>query len=227
MITPIYKHTIKYLYYMVSKIMVRSTLTSLLVFTLACTKAQDLREPTIQKDLRETVEVVTPIFTVIYSETKEQPITLTYKSSNRPKNVDRGSMNFYTEDDYHTSDNKDYYRNVWDKGHLAPAATFSDSRENLKQTFSYLNCALQNQYLNRGEWRLLEEQERKWDDIQELIVTVDIEFSDSILPTGANLPSRFIKHIKFTADNGYKCYSFPNERPENDWEDYEVQHIHD
>ena len=227
MITPIYKHTIKYLYYMVSKIMVRSTLTSLLVFTLACTKAQDLREPTIQKDLRETVEVVTPIFTVIYSETKEQPITLTYKSSNRPKNVDRGSMNFYTEDDYHTSDNKDYYRNVWDKGHLAPAATFSDSRENLKQTFSYLNCALQNQYLNRGEWRLLEEQERKWDDIQELIVTVDIEFSDSILPTGANLPSRFIKHIKFTADNGYKCYSFPNERPENDWEDYEVYHIHE
>jgi len=227
MITPIYKHTIKYLYYMVSKIMVRSTLTSLLVFTLACTKAQDLREPTIQKDLRETVEVVTPIFTVIYSETKEQPITLTYKSSNRPKNVDRGSMNFYTEDYYHTSDNKDYYRNVWDKGHLAPAATFSDSRENLKQTFSYLNCALQNQYLNRGEWRLLEEQERKWDDIQELIVTVDIEFSDSILPTGANLPSRFIKHIKFTADNGYKCYSFPNERPENDWEDYEVYHIHE
>lgn len=207
--------------------MVRSTLTSLLVLTLACTKAQDLREPTIQKDLRETVEVITPIFTVIYSETKEQPITLTYKSSNRPKNVDRGSMNFYTEDDYHTSDNKDYYRNVWDKGHLAPAATFSDSIENLKQTFSYLNCALQNQYLNRGEWRLLEEQERKWDDIQELIVTVDIEFSDSILPTGANLPSRFTKHIKFTADNGYKCYSFPNERPENDWEDYEVQHIHD
>ena len=62
-----------------------------------------------------------------------------YKSSDRSKNVDRGSMNFYTEDDYHTSDNKDYYRNVWDKGHLAPAATFSDSRQNLKQTFSYLN----------------------------------------------------------------------------------------
>ena len=165
--------------------MVRLYLTSLLVFTLACTKAQDLREPTIQKDLREQVIVDTEIFTVIYSETKEQPLELTYRSSNRPKNVDRGSMNFYTEEDYHTSDNADYYRNVWDKGHLAPAATFSDSRENLKQTFSYLNSALQNQYLNRGAWRLLEEQERRWDDSQELIVTVFIEFSDSILPTGA------------------------------------------
>jgi len=220
MITYIYKHTIQC---MVSRILVKSTLTCLLVFTLACTKAQDsFREPTIQQELRDSVLIETSIFTVLYSETKEQPIRLTYKSTDRPKNVDRGSMNFYTEDHYHTSDNKDYYRNVWDKGHIAPAATFSDSRENLKQTFSYLNCALQNQYLNRGEWRLLEEQERKWDDDQDLIVTVKIEFSDSILPTGATIPSKFIKCIEFTEDKNTKCYSFPNERPEKDWEDYEI-----
>ena len=210
--------------FMVSNTMVRIYLTCLLVFTLACTKAQDLREPTIQKDLREEVLIETSIFTVKYSEIKEQPLELIYKSTDRPKNVDRGSMNFYTEDDYHTSDNKDYYRNVWDKGHLAPAATFSDSRENLKQTFSYLNCALQNQYLNRGEWRLLEEQERKWDDEQDLIITVKIEFSDSILPTGANIPSTFTKCIEFTADNDIKCYSFPNERPEKGWEEYEIEY---
>ena len=87
-------------------------------------------EPIAAQELREQVEVVTPIFTVLYSETKEQPLKLTYRSTNRPKNVDRGSMNFYTEDEYHTSDNADYYRNIYDKGHLAPAATFSDSREN-------------------------------------------------------------------------------------------------
>ena len=194
----------------------------LAVLLASCSKP----EITVAQEPREQIEVTTPIFTVLYSETKEQPITLTYKSSNRPKNVDRGSMNFYTEDDYHTSDNKDYYRNVWDKGHIAPAATFSDSKENLKQTFSYLNCALQNQYLNRGEWRLLEQEERKWDDIEELIVKVDIKFSDSILPTGATIPSRFIKHIKFTNSNVYKCYDFPNERPTKDWEEYQVQHSH-
>ena len=206
--------------FMVSNSMVRTYLAGLLVFTLSCTKAQDgLERPST---LRDEVKIETSIFTVIYSETKEQPLSLTYRSTNRPKNVDRGSMNFYTEDDYHTSDNKDYYRNVWDKGHLAPAATFSDSRENLKQTFSYLNCALQNQYLNRGEWRLLEEQERKWDDEQELIVTINIKFSDSILPSGANIPSNFTKCIEFTADNDIKCYSFPNERPTMDWEDYEI-----
>ena len=182
--------------FMVLNTKVRLFLTSLLVLTLSCTKAQDLRQPTTSKELREEVTIDNDVFTVIYSETKEQPLELTYRSSNRPKNVDRGSMNFYTEDDYHTSDNADYYKNVWDKGHLAPAATFSDSMENLKQTFSYLNSALQNQYLNRGAWRLLEEQERRWDDTQELIVTVFIQFSDSILLQGLtsppNSPNKYI-----------------------------------
>jgi endonuclease G len=201
----------------------KNLLLILLTLTyLSCTAQDDFVKP----DLRETVKVETPIFTVWYSETKEQPVSLTYKSSNRPKNVDRGSMNFYTEDDYHTSDNKDYYRNVWDKGHLAPAATFSDSKENLKQTFSYLNCALQNQYLNRGQWRLLEEAERDWDDFEELEVTIDIEFSDSILPTGATIPSKFIKHIYLTKNNVWECYEFENERPEYDYLEYKVEHTH-
>ena len=194
----------------------------LALFALSCS-AQEI---SIDIPLRDKVRIETPIFTVLYSEIKEQPLVLAYKSSNRPKNVDRASMNFYTEDKYHTSDNKDYYRNVWDKGHLAPAATFSDSMENLKQTFSYLNCALQNQYLNRGEWRFLEEKEREWDDEQELEVVINLEFTDSILPTGATIPSKFIKHIKFTKSNVFKCYEFPNTKPTKGWEEHEVKHTH-
>ena len=189
---------------------------------VSCTPQDDFVRP----NLRETVKVKMPIFTVWYSETKEQPISLTYKSSNRPKNVDRGSMNFRTEKNYHTSDNSDYYNNIWDKGHLAPAATFSDSKENLTLTFSYLNCVLQNQYLNRGAWRLLEEAERNWDDLQELEITINIMFSDLILPTGATLPNRFIKHIKFTQSNEYRCYDFPNSKPDKSWEEYKVKHQH-
>jgi len=200
------------------------TLFSILLalFYFSCT-AQD---NSITQELRELVEVETPIFKVWYSETKEQPVKLIYKSSNRPKNVDRGSMNFYTEANYHTSDNADYYRNVWDKGHLAPAATFSDSMENLKQTFSYLNCALQDQYLNRGEWRLLEEAERDWDDFEELEVTIDIKFSDSVLPSGATIPSKFIKHIYLTKNNVWECFDFPNEKPTKDYLGYKVTHQH-
>ena len=198
--------------------MVRIYLTCLLVLTLSCINAQGKNGGDIK--------IKTEIFTVLYSQSKEQPIKLIYKSSNRVKNVDRGSMNFYTENKYHTSDNHDYRANVWDKGHLAPAATFSDSKENLKQTFTFLNCALQNQYLNRGAWRILEEKERSWDNTQELIITVDVQFSNIVLPTGATLPSSFIKHIKFTKDKTYKCYSFPNERPSKKWSEYRVKHNH-
>jgi len=176
------------------------------------------------EELRDEVIVENAVFKVWYSEVKEQPVKLIYTSTNRPKNVDRGSMNFYTEKEVHTSDNADYYRNVWDKGHLAPAATYSDSYENLRQTFSYLNCALQNQYLNRGEWRLLEEEEREWDDSQNLTITVDLVWDEGyeILPSGGHIPTDMIKHIYFENDKVWRCFEFENEKPTKGWEEYEV-----
>jgi DNA/RNA endonuclease G (NUC1) len=210
--------------------MVLNLKVSKLSFLLALVFAScSTPEIIVAQELREQVEITTPIFTVLYSETKEQPITLTYKSTNRPKNVDRGSMNFFTEDEYHTSDNNDYYRNIYDKGHLAPAATFSDSRENLKQTFSYLNCALQDQYLNRGEWRLLEEQERKWDDESDLTVKIDLVWDEGfiILPTGGHVPTDMIKHIYFEKTGSWKCFEFENVKPTKGWEEHEAIHNHE
>ena len=126
--------------------------------------------------LRDSVYVKTKIFEVVYSEQLEQPKWLKYESVNRPKNVDRTGLDFYTVPNIHTSDAADYAKNQYDKGHLAPAATFADSEENMKATFSYLNCALQQQDLNRGEWRLLEEQERAWDDKETLKVLVKLKY---------------------------------------------------
>ena len=182
----------------------------------------------IEGELRDEVIIENGVFKVWYSEVKEQPKKLVYTSTNRIKNVDRGSMNFYTEGEVQTSNNADYYRNVWDKGHLAPAATYSDSMENLKQTFSFLNCALQDQYLNRGEWRLLEEQERKWDDDSNLTITVELVWDEGyeILPTGGHVPTDMIKHIKFDKDNSWRCFEFPNSKPLIGWEEVEVQHQH-
>lgn len=192
---------------------------------VSCTKAQ---VPSTDPVLREEVIVENQVFKVWYNEVLEQPMKLVYTSTNRPKGVDRGSMNFYTEKDVHTSDNKDYYRNVWDKGHLAPAATYSDNMENLKQTFSYLNCALQNQYLNRGEWRLLEEQERDWDDEQNLTVTVELVFDEGheVLISGGHVPTDMIKHIFFENDKIWRCFEFENIKPEKGWEEHEIKHSH-
>ena len=191
-----------------------------LLLTSCSVDAQEIVEP----ERRNEVIVENNVFKVWYSEVKEQPVKLVYTSTNRPKNVDRGSMNFYTEGDVYTSNNADYYRNVWDKGHLAPAATYSDSMVNLKQTFSYLNCALQNQYLNRGEWRLLEEEEREWDDIENLTITVELEWNGDyeILPTGGHVPTHMVKTIYFETSGTCRKFRFPNENPSLGWEEYEV-----
>lgn len=164
---------------------------------------------------RDSVLVETPVFTVMYSEVLEQPLWIKYRSTNRPTNVNRGHMNFYKEKDVHTSDDADYKANVWDKGHGAPAATFSDTEENLKQTFSYLNSIMQDQYLNRGEWRMLEEQERMWDDKEPLTVIIKTFFDSPIkrVGSGAAIPAHIEKHIYFEKSDKWICYVFLNDRP--------------
>lgn len=164
---------------------------------------------------RDSVLVETTVFTVMYSEALEQPLWIKYRSINRPTNVNRGHMGFYKESNVHTSDDADYKANVYDKGHGAPAATFSDNLDNLKQTFSYLNSIVQDQYLNRGEWRLLEEQERVWDDKEPLTVIIKTFFDNPIkrVSTGAAIPSHIEKHIYFEKSDKWACYVFLNERP--------------
>ena len=106
---------------------------------------------------------------------------------------------------------------------MAPAATYSDSDEHLKMTFSYLNCSLQNKYLNRGAWRILESKERIWDDNENLTIKVIPIYSEKsiVLPTGATIPDSYHKHIKFENQNIVKCFYFLNERPTTSWENHE------
>ena len=173
---------------------------------------------------QDTIRVKNNVFEVLYSQNLEQPLWIKYRSLNRPTNVNRGTMDFYTEKGIKTSDGADYLKNIYDKGHGAPAATFSDNMENLKQTFSYLNCILQDQYLNRGEWRLLEEQERKWDDTENLTVIVKIFFDKPVkrLPTNVGIPSHLQKHIYFEKQKRWKCYVFLNQKPKFHWDELEM-----
>ena len=172
----------------------------------------------------QDVRVKNGVFEVLYSQSLEQPLVIKYRSLNRPTNVNRGAMDFYTEKTIKTSDGADYKANIYDKGHGAPAATFSDNMENLKQTFSYLNCIMQDQYLNRGEWRLLEEQIRKWDDTENITVLIKTFFDTPVkrVPTGAAIPSHLQKHIYFETQKKWRCFVFLNQKPKFSWEELEM-----
>ena len=172
----------------------------------------------------QDVRVKNGVFEVLYSQSLEQPLVIKYRSLNRPTNVNRGAMDFYKEPTIKTSDAEDYKANIYDKGHGAPAATFSDNMVNLKQTFSYLNCIMQDQYLNRGEWRLLEEQIRKWDDTENITVLIKTFFDTPAkrVPTGAAIPSHLQKHIYFETQKKWRCYVFLNQKPKFSWEELEM-----
>jgi len=165
---------------------------------------------------RDSVKVQNSIFTIIYSEKLEQPRKIEYRVQCPNGKASRAGMDFYTVDSIHTSDHLDYVNNVYDKGHLAPAADFNCSREMLLMTFSYLNCVLQNQYLNRGVWRLLEAEERKLAEKESVLVTIEILFDSKpeVLPSGASIPKGFKKTVYLPAKKKGYVYYFPNQKPE-------------
>jgi endonuclease G len=165
--------------------------------------------------LRDSVYVKTDIFEVSYSEKLEQPLRIKYHVACTNGQASRQGMDFYIEKEYKTSDAKDYENNVYDKGHLAPAADFNCDKVMLYKTFTYLNCTLQNQYLNRGTWRFLELYERELAKKYSVDVEIKLIYSDKSikLPTGATVPDAFLKVIEY---NGItEKYYFLNEKPKS------------
>ena len=172
----------------------------------------------------KTDTIKTDIFEVVYSETLEQPLWIRYKVLCPMGHTSRQGLDFYTVDGIHTSDDEDYKDNVWDKGHMAPAAAFSCNRDTLKMTFSYLNCALQHEGLNRGPWRKLEEIEKGLPFfVGEVWVEIRVIFDENPekVPGGASIPKGFDKSIYFN-DTVVK-FSFPNQDVSgHPWEDFRV-----
>ncbi len=164
--------------------------------------------------LREKVLIKSDIFEVIYSEVLEQPLYVKYRVLCPNGKASRAGMDFYTNDSVHTSDGADYFNNIYDKGHMAPAADFNCTKEMLYKTFSYLNCSLQNQDLNRTTWRLLEVRERLLaNEYKNVTVEITCVFSKTSikLSTGATVPDGYYKIIKY--GNKVEKYYFKNDKP--------------
>jgi len=190
----------------------------LLVLFISCAKP----EVVLAQDLREKVEfTVDDLFSGIYSEVLEQPLEVTYTVPCPDGDASRDGLDFYKDDNIHTSDNNDYSNNIWDKGHLAPAAAFSCDRETIRKTFTFLNSALQHQSLNRGTWNRLETFERNLANFFEVKVKIEVLFEGSlqVLPSGATVPTGFRKTIEF--GDKEVVFEFPNiDTSGTDWIDY-------
>ena len=174
--------------------------------------------------LRDSVLVKSPIFKVMYSETLQQPKWIEYHVECGEGDFSRKGLDFYVCDSVKTSDGGDYEGNVWDKGHLAPAADFNCNKDYLKMTFSYLNCVLQHEKLNRGAWRLLEAYERDLAKKYSVDVKIKMVYSKKsmVLKSGATVPDGFYKTIKY--NKVVEVYYFNNEPPvTNEYKKYKIK----
>ena len=163
-------------------------------------------------------EIKTDIYTSIFSEEYQQPLVVEYTIFCRPESpsYERDGISFKAYPGLSGSSGSDYAGNVYDKGHMAPANTFSCKEEWLRMTFSYANCALQHQGLNRGAWAQLERFERNLAGLYyDIDVRIELFFSDKWTTNSdpARIPSSFVKSITWTEDDKERTISFdfPNE----------------
>lgn len=164
--------------------------------------------------LRDSVNFDNGNFRIVYSETLEGPRSVRYTVLCPTGTASRKGMDFYKESTIHTSDNDDYVANEWDKGHMAPAASFNCTTEMLRGTFTYVNSSLQQQSLNRGVWKKLEVRERELAATGPVQVFIRAEYAPNParVPTNAAIPVGYYKEIK--VGNSRECYYFKNVKPE-------------
>ncbi len=132
-------------------------------FDLYFTKAFDFMWPAYTTN--EAI-IERPYYTLRYSEAHEQAIWVAYKLV-----ADSLAQEKYKRKDDFRKDPRvrtgsaelsDYKGKGYDRGHLAPAADFSYDEFALSQTFYMSNMSPQVASFNRGIWKKLEDQVRKW-----------------------------------------------------------------
>jgi endonuclease G, mitochondrial len=157
-----------------------------------------------------------------FSEAYRQPVELRYTvlcNQNSTAKFSRSGLDFKNDSPFKTSTDYDYKANIYDKGHCAPAADFNCDKEKLAKTFSYINCALQNQYLNRGAWKELEDYERELSLKGKVSVVIKVVFESNKKINFTTIPTGFYKMI-YLDGKLFETYYFANEKPEKDFKQY-------
>jgi len=173
-----------------------------------------------------TILVDKGVYLSTYSESLQNPIKVEYSVYKYAKSdsVKRKGMYFKGEQGIKTATNLAFYTNIWDKGHLAPAESFNRTYQDMKKTFSYVNCTPQHENLNRGMWRRLENRVRKLSQTDSIIVIVDIHFGGQPerLKDNTAIPLGFTKTIiKYYAKDTVQYY-FDNVICKGDLNDYKL-----
>ena len=155
-------------------------------------------------------------YTLNYSEKHEQALWVAYKLSadSLAQQRFKRKNDFRKDPRVKTSSAalSDYKGSGYDRGHLAPAADFSYNQLALSQTFYMSNISPQRPAFNRGIWKDLEMQVRKWvqGDKELYVVTgpvLDKQFS-TIGANNVSVPEYYYKVVLDIHKPGIKAIAF-------------------
>jgi endonuclease G len=172
-------------------------------------------------------------YTLSYDETHEQAEWVAYELTASEVNgsYDR-TDNFRRDPRVETGSASlaDYRGSGYDRGHLAPAADMSFSRQAMSESFYLSNMTPQEPGFNRGIWRKLEGQVRDWavDKGSVYVVTGGIlsgSYKEEIGPNDVTVPSHYYKVVlDYDGPSQSKAIAFilPNKRGTKPLKDYAV-----
>ncbi len=169
-------------------------------------------------------------YTLSYNEKHEQAEWVAYFLNRERVNgvVDR-------TDDYRadpnlktgSSTNQDHEGSGYDRGHLAPAAAMAFSKNAMSESFYLSNMSPQEAGLNRGIWRQLEKQVRKWTKQKGslYVITGPIlnEVEETIGMNDVAVPARFYKvlwHQTTSGKNQGIGFTLPNRSGDKSLSEY-------
>lgn len=146
-------------------------------------------------------------YTLEYSPEKKQAVWVCYELTPANLNGQAKRKNNFREDELvkeGKSTLNDYKKSGYDRGHLCPAADMKINQEAMDETFYLSNMSPQLPALNRGKWKDLEEQVRKWAGLEKNIMVVTGPVFDPDLGSIGNdvcIPGAYYKAILDLSDS--------------------------
>ncbi|MBC8109870.1 MAG: DNA/RNA non-specific endonuclease, partial [Verrucomicrobia bacterium] len=156
-------------------------------------------------------------YTLYYSDTYKQAVFVAYQltAQETQGSADRKDDRFMPDPKVETTKviPADYSGSGYDRGHLAPAADFKSSDELMQESFYMSNMSPQAPDLNRGIWRILEEQVRTWAKKDRAIYVLSGPELKPGLPTIGKrnkipVPQRYFKIILYLQNPKPKAIAF-------------------
>lgn len=156
--------------------------------------------------------IKTNAYTSYYSFKLKNPLMVVYNLHKGGGDCDRSQFRFTTGKlGNRSATAKDYSHSGYDEGHLANAEDFAYDCKLDSITFRFWNCCPQTPQLNRGIWKVNEEDVRGLSQNDSILVLCGSFYSSKIIGDSVYVPETCWKVVySHTQKKVLMCYIFTN-----------------